>query len=101
MTKKTTAPEQGHHYYASTVVAWATAATRAEAIAKALRDSKGMFRPNEEGGIYTFSIRVELPATAEYSIENYVPVGVPMSEKLEGSFKVHKGATIQLVQVKD
>ncbi len=101
MTKKTEKPVQGHHYYASTVVAWAVADTRAKAIHLALSDSKGMFRPNEEGGIYLFSVRIELPKTADYKIENYIPVDVPMSGVLQGSFKMRGKTPILLTRVED
>lgn len=100
-TKAKTTTEQGHHYYASTVVAWAADVTRAKAIARVIRNSKSMFKPNADGGIYVFSVRVDLPKSANYTINNYVPVDVPMSEKLEGSFKMHKGTPVHLQRVED
>jgi hypothetical protein len=104
MTKtatKTPATEQAYHYYASTVVAWATGDTRAKAIKAALDSSKGMFTMNEDGGIYVYSARVELPQTSSYAIVAYQPSGVPISDAKEGSYKLHKGTPVHMARVRD
>lgn len=93
--------EQTHHFYASSVVAWAVAETRAKAIRRVLDDSSGMFKPNSDGGIYVYSVRVELPKTAHYEINSYVPQGVPVSDAKQGSFKLYKGTPVFLARVED
>lgn len=89
------------HFYATTAIGWAVADTRADAIAKALRQSKGMFKPDDNGGTYVWSARVELPKTASYAIENYMPKDVPISDVQQGSFKMKGKVVLCLTRVDD
>lgn len=93
--------EQSHHYYATTAIGWAVAPTRAEAIREVLRDAKGQFNPDENGGIYVYSVRVGLPKSANYKMENYQPVNVPLSDALSGSFKMKGKNVIMLTPITD
>lgn len=101
MTKKITTNEAPYHYYASTAAAWAVGETRAEAIKEVLDDSAGLFKPNADGGVFVYSVRIELPKTATYEIESFVPKDVPLSDAKHGSFKMFKGAPILVARVED
>src|SRR5215831_4087973 len=87
---KTVTPVQGYHFYASNALYWFVGKTRAEALSKVLKASKSYFRPNDDGGIWVWSVRVELPIDAKYEIRNYAPHDVPMEADsvLDGSFKI-------------
>lgn len=108
MNTKTTKPEQQHHYFASTALAWGTGPTRAAAIERAARGSgsdaiKRNVKAN--GGLYVWSTRVELPESATYDINNYAPSfltnagarsgqRVPMSNTIIGRIQNVKGHLI-------
>jgi len=99
--KVETKVEQAHHYFAVNVIGWSMADTRAAAIAKVLKQSKGMLTPDDNGGTYVWSARVDLPSSASYAIENYMPKDVPMSDSKQGSFKLHAGNVVSLSRVED
>ena len=76
------------HYFASNAFAWATGATREEAVEKAIRhagtaDVKRItlqLQKKGEPGFYTWSCRVHGPSDADYRIEWYMPKGIDISE---------------------
>lgn len=85
--------ETSHHYFASTAFNWSVAPTREEAIAKVARAAgasviksavafakAGKSNRDDAAGLYCYSVRVEVPQSAHYSINNYAPVGVPLSQ---------------------
>jgi len=75
-----------HHYFASTAMGWATAATRKEALDKAVRDCEWslksvLLRMSKKGlmGPYVWTCKVEAPLDAEYKIDLYRPKDVPIN----------------------
>lgn len=89
------------HYFASTAFNWATASTRAEAIAKVAQDLgadqiKRSIKHAECKGVYTWTCRVDAPGDTPYSINMYAPVGVPRSAAMEFSIVNTKGHCIPL-----
>lgn len=81
MNKATQIVEKpAYHYFGSTAWNWATGASRAEVLTKLAREAGAdLIRRNVKasGGLYAWTVRVNLPADAEYGIENYAPRGVP------------------------
>lgn len=80
---------QQHHYYGTTAFSWATGETRAEVLAKLARVAgSDIIKRNvkSSGGLYAWTVRVNLPQTAGYEIDSYRPVGVP-TEKPQ-SFRI-------------
>lgn len=82
-TKNTdTKPVQQFHYFGSTGINWACADSREEVLAKLARAAgANIIRINvkEQGGMYAWTTRVELPEAVSYRIENFTPVNVPCS----------------------
>ena len=71
-----TKPEQSHHYYATTAHGWGVGPTRQAAIAKAASQSDGdtiKRLVRQDGGMYVWTCRVDLPESARYSISYYKP----------------------------
>ena len=92
-TKNTTIENQCH-YYAATCMSWATAPTRHEAIEKVAKAAgKDTIRRQlkECGGMYVWTVKVLLPPAANYSINFYQPVNVPMGEVKEYRITDSKG----------
>lgn len=88
--------EQGYHFYASCAFGWSVGLTRDEAIRDAL-DYAGSYLDKRKG-LYVWSARVELPKSAEYKIEYYQPVGVPLSESHEGNYTLRRGAVVLVTE---
>jgi hypothetical protein len=91
-----------HHYYATTALNWGVAATREESIARVARDAGASIIARQlksQGGLYVCTYRVELPESAHYDIEGYMPRGVPLSERTEARIINIKGKTIALEEV--
>jgi hypothetical protein len=92
-------PETPCHYYASTCMNWGTAPTRREAIAKVAKAAGAeMIRRQvkECGGMYVWSVKVLLPADADYKIEFYAPVNVPMKASEEYRIVDVKGSIVPM-----
>lgn len=75
---KKTAPvqDQSHHFFATTAVSWATGRTRAEAIQKAARIAGASLIKQQVkafGGLYCWSVKVDMPPNAKYTINFYRP----------------------------
>lgn len=74
-----------HHFFASTYRGWAVASTRDGALRKVAQDfsaeelRKGVQRNGK--GVLAYTIRVDLPQSAEYDINGYAPVGVPTDDR--------------------
>lgn len=88
-----------YHYYVTTCMDWATAPTRREAIAKvAKRAGADIIRRNikEFGGMYVWSVKVLLPGAAEYAINFYQPVDVPMEDAKEYRITSEKGYVVPM-----
>jgi hypothetical protein len=83
-------PANGHHYFASFGLGWATADTRDEALEKLAKNFMGDIRGwlkhshvNGEPGIYFWSCKVHAPADAAYKIEWFQPQEVECSDGQE------------------
>lgn len=76
--------EQMHHYFATTALGWAVGLTLAEAMAKCARMS-GLPPKLKKGEqpMYCCTYRVELPITARYSINFYMPENVELGDRRE------------------
>lgn len=83
MSKTTdTKAEQSYHFFGSTGLNWACAATREEVLATLARMAgTATIKANtkEHGGLYAWTTRVELQQNESYGIQNYMPVHVPCS----------------------
>lgn len=68
-----------YHYFAACAIGWATAPTAAEALAKIAKEEDTVFfaRHLKRGGLYAWTCRVLLPASAAYTIEFYAPCKQP------------------------
>lgn len=85
-----------HHFYASTAFSWHVGYTRDEAILlvlKATRSARGK-RESATTGEYVWSVRVDLPKSAEYQIRNYTPFDVPMGASEEGYYTLKNGRVV-------
>jgi hypothetical protein len=78
------------HYFASTAIGWATAATREGALEKLATGYASDFKPAVanshkagEPGIYFWSCEVAAPEDANYAISFFAPKGVPTSNPEE------------------
>lgn len=85
-----------HHFYACTATDWAVAPTREQAIAK-VAAAAGAARIKRHvannGGLYCWSVRVDLAQSAHYDIEEYKPVGVPLAASQECRITSARGKT--------
>ena len=71
-----TETKQQHHFFASTAFNWATASTRAEAVAKVARAAGAdLIKRNVKahGGLYVWTVQVNTPEDQHYTINNYAP----------------------------
>lgn len=85
------------HYFASTCFNWATADTLEEAVKKVASVApRGAIQAGiaRHEGLYCITYRVELPKTANYRINLFVPIGVPTSEEQHHRIVSSKGAYI-------
>lgn len=88
--------EQQHHFYGSTAITWAVAETREKVIEMLAKDAgkdviSRLNKNPDTGGLYFWTCKVEKPKSANYEIEYYKPVGVPISESMHGLIKDVKG----------
>lgn len=81
------APEPRYHYFASNAFGWGTGATRAEAIRKASQSvGADLIARNVKanGGLYTWSCRVDAPPSTDYWIQDYAPEQIRIDGKRTG-----------------
>jgi len=79
--------ETEHHYYAACGTGWATGKTLQGAINKLAASERSSIRATinrvdkrGEPGCYIWTCRVELPDSATYGIERFMPLGAPISQ---------------------
>lgn len=68
------------HYFGSTAFHWATDKTRAEVLTKLARMAgANIVKANTKnlGGLYAWTVRVNVPEESDYDIAGYAPRGVP------------------------
>lgn len=86
--------QQPQQFYAATAFNWATAETRAAAIAKVARDvgaDQIKTQVKNNGGLYVWSCRVRAPAGADYEIKFFKPQGVETDRGREHMIQNVKG----------
>lgn len=86
-----------HHWYASTVYDWITAATKEQVIKKLARISGSMITRTERG-LSAVVCRVELPERAHYRISEYLPSKIT---KEDGVNEMRKGELVPLSEVEN
>jgi len=82
------------HYFGSTAFNWVTGTTRQdvlEKLAKLAGAAQIKRSVKSSGGLYAWTCRVEADESAEYSISNYRPTGVPTSSGAEYNILDAKG----------
>lgn len=87
------------HYFGTTAFTWAVAQTREEVIAALARDAgKGIIaaQVKANGGLYCWTVRVDLPQSANYEISYYKPVGVPLADAVAFNIISAKGKAVAL-----
>jgi hypothetical protein len=93
---------QPYHYFASTAFGWAVAPTRAEAMASVARQAgTDIIKRNTKasGGLYCWTVRVELPQSTSYGINNYAPADVPTADVREFNLVNTKGHSLPIDRV--
>lgn len=88
-----------HHWYGTTAFDWVVADTKEKVIKKLARAAGSKtIKLNRErhGGLFAQVCRVELPQTAHYSINNYMPARIT---KEDGVHETRKGEVVPLTEV--
>ena len=87
-----------HHYFGSTAFNWATGKTRKEVLQKLAKaaPSTAIKAQAKEDGLYAWTVRVDLPESADYAIEYYQPQGVPMGNAQEFGIMTVKGYSMPI-----
>lgn len=90
----TTQAKKDFHFFGSTCYDWATGATRQEVIeklAKAGSYNLTAEKVKKHGGLTAVTCKVMAPVDTDYDVNWFMPVGVPIADKVEVKIMNKKG----------